>query len=624
MQTDNHYDVVIMGGGIGGNLQARHLIRTIPGIRVAMVDPRSDSKAATIHKIGESTVEIAAIFMSKDLGLVDYLIENHPPKCGLAFHWAKDPEKTDSVDDYFSIWPPRFPKVLTFQLHRGRLEADLREMNRDDGVEFILGKVRDFEVDENGPNTVEVKCTGADNRTLSADHIIDAAGRAFLTGKKFDNILREPEDHYGLDTYASWLRVTGVDRTVFRDGADPMKSATSHYYATNHWMGHGHWLWQIPISSEEGTLSVGGMFHRSVFEESQLDRKEKLLEFLKENHKGCYDLVKSGEVVDFIQYKKPTHVCKQMFGKGNWYAIGDAAYFGDAFYSFGISTVAIAVTSVTELIRARMAGEADVEEKREAFDAFNVHFGETTIHLYRDHDKHLGHASAMSWRIYLEYMWWFGVWVPMFTGRWHLDTYMAKQFVANCEKGFFKKIYDDMTQMIEEGGSAGFQDCYRADQLTSDYCPTDEHMPYLEDAEFEPQRLNIFSSVRRTYWLTARWIIKFQWNAFGLRGVLRPKTWSMVGRMLRKAAWIGLGSLRQRFQMRNTPSSTKLHEMLEEFKSYQYRPGIRDWDTSGLAKPAAAAEMEVKKAPEGLNGVAPSVVLASMPQGKSGSPTSPA
>jgi hypothetical protein len=313
-----------------------------------------------------------------------------------------------------------------------------------------------------------------------------------------------------------------------------------------------------------------------------------------------------------------------MFGKGNWYAIGDAAYFGDAFYSFGISTVAIAVTSVTELIRARMAGEADVEEKREAFDAFNVHFGETTIHLYRDHDKHLGHASAMSWRIYLEYMWWFGVWVPMFTGRWHLDTYMAKQFVANCEKGFFKKIYDDMTQMIEEGGSAGFQDCYRADQLTSDYCPTDEHMPYLEDAEFEPQRLNIFSSVRRTYWLTARWIIKFQWNAFGLRGVLRPKTWSMVGRMLRKAAWIGLGSLRQRFQMRNTPSSTKLHEMLEEFKSYQYRPGIRDWDTSGLAKPAAAAEMEVKKAPEGLNGVAPSVVLASMPQGKSGSPTSPA
>jgi flavin-dependent dehydrogenase len=593
VQQNNHYDVVIMGGGIGGNLQARHLVRTIPGIRVAMIDPRSDSKAATIHKVGESTVEIAAIFMAKDLGLVDYLIENHPPKCGLAFHWAKDPAKTDSVDDYFSIWPPRFPKVLTFQLHRGRLERDLRQMNIDDGVEFILGKVRDFDVDLSGVNTVEVKCTGADNRSLTADHIIDAASRAFLTGKKFDNIRTETEDLYGLDTFASWVRVTGVDRTIFRDGADPMKSATSHYYATNHWMGHGHWLWQIPICTKTATLSVGGMFHKSLFEEGQLDRKEKLLAFLKENHTACYDLVCSGEIVDFIQYKRPSHLCKQMFGEGNWYAIGDAAYFADAFYSFGISTIAIAVTSVTELIRAQMAGEADVEEKRQAFDAFNVHFAETTMHLYRDHDKHLGNPSAMSWRIYLEYMWWFGVWVPMFTGRWHLDTYMAKQFVANCEKGFFKKIYDDMTRMIDEGRSAGFQDCYRADQLTKDYCPTDEHIPYLEDAEFEPQRLNIYSSIRRTYWLTALWILKFEWKAFGLAGLLRPRTWGMVGRMLRKAAWIGMGSLRQRFLMRNTPSSAKFAAMMDEFEDYRFTPTIQPFsstlDPAGAGKPSASA-----------------------------------
>ena len=167
---NNHYDVVIMGGGIAGNLQARHLVRTIPGIRVAMVDPRSDKKIETIHKIGESTVEIAAIFMSKDLGLVDYLIENHPPKCGLAFHWAKDTAKTDTVDDYFSVWPPRFPKVLTFQIHRGRFERDLRKMNIDDGVTFIHGKVRDFEVHETASNTVDVKVVGGDDLDLRADH----------------------------------------------------------------------------------------------------------------------------------------------------------------------------------------------------------------------------------------------------------------------------------------------------------------------------------------------------------------------------------------------------------------------------------------------------------------------
>ena len=108
MQTNEHFDVVIMGGGYAGNVQARHLLRKIPGIKIAVIDPRSDEKVASIHKIGESTVEIGAIFLSKELGLVDYMIENHLPKCGLAFHWPRAPAKTDTIDDYYApCLPPR-------------------------------------------------------------------------------------------------------------------------------------------------------------------------------------------------------------------------------------------------------------------------------------------------------------------------------------------------------------------------------------------------------------------------------------------------------------------------------------------------------------------------------------
>ncbi len=591
--SEHHYDVVIMGGGIGGNFQARHLLRTIPGIKVAVIDPRSDDRTATIHKIGESTVEIAAIFMSQELGLVDYLLENHPPKCGLAFHWAKEAGKTDSIDDYYSIWPPRFPKVMTWQVHRGRLEADLMRMNREDGAAWFTGKVRGFEVGAGeAVNTVTVKGThGNEDATLTCDHLVDAAGRAWLTGKKFDNIRQDAGSLYGLNTGASWVRVKGVDPELFKPGADRDRVATSQYYATNHWMGHGHWLWQIPICTETKTLSIGGMFHHDVIPGEQVGRKEKLIDFIRANHAALGKIVDSAdEVVDFIYWKKPSHLCKQMFHPDRWYAIGDAAYFGDAFYSLGLSTVAIAVTSTTELIRAAMAGEPDVETKRTAYDRFNVYFGETALHLYSHHDKHTGHASAMSWRIYLEYMWWFGMWVPMFIGRWHLDVEMCDAIVGNCEKPYFRSVYEDLSRMIDEGRNAGFMDPYRADQLIGGYHPTDEHGHFLEDAEFAPGRLDLYTSISRTYWLNLVFLVKLQWRAFGVLGVLSPRTLRRMLRLFRKAVWIKMGAWRHKWRQRKLPANAKFAAQAEQFKTYAGVAELQPWEGQEPKKPDADAD----------------------------------
>jgi len=614
MQTNEHFDVVIMGGGYAGNVQARHLLRKIPGIKIAVIDPRSDEKVASIHKIGESTVEIGAIFLSKELGLVDYMIENHLPKCGLAFHWPRDPAKTDTIDDYYSIWPPRFPKVGTFQVHRGKLERDLQAMNREEGVTFLQGKVKDFELTSgDAKHEVEVKLNGEGRVTLSADHLVDAASRAFLTGKKTDNIIRDPEAMYGLDTGAVWVRVKGIDRKLFRDGGDPLKTATSHYYSTNHWFGHGHWFWMIPICDDTMSISIGAMFHHSEVDGSALDRKEKFLDFVKSNHTALYDIIASGEIEDFVYWKKPSHLCKEMFSKDNWYAIGDAAYFGDAFYSLGTSTIAFAVESVTELIRAKQAGECPIatEDKREAYNDFNVYYGQTVMHLYRDHAKHLGNASAMSWRIYLEYMWWFGVWVPVFIGKWHLDPWFVRATIRNCEKGFFKSMYDDFTRMIDEGKSAGFIDCYRADQLAFGYCPTDEHMEYMEDSMFEPQRLDIFTSLGRTYFLTALFVFKYQWNAFGVGGVLSPRTWTRSLRLLAKSVYMHLGSLQHRFRMRSRPASASHKKQMMDFENYVHRPILQPWtslpqpavdddeDTLPQASPVAG-KRPIPSAPAGL------------------------
>ena len=63
MTQDKEYDVVIMGAGFAGLCQARHLKLKIPNIKVALVDPRPEQRTDKDLKIGESTIEIAALFI---------------------------------------------------------------------------------------------------------------------------------------------------------------------------------------------------------------------------------------------------------------------------------------------------------------------------------------------------------------------------------------------------------------------------------------------------------------------------------------------------------------------------------------------------------------------------------
>ena len=84
----------------------------------------------------------------------------------------------------------------------------------------------------------------------------------------------------------------------------------------------------------------------------------------------------------------------------------------------------------------------------------------------------LGHASIMSWRIYFEYMWWFGVHIPMYIGKWHLNPKFARRFVSILQKNIdqlFPSIYGQFNTLIRQGKNLGILDCYRADQLLGNY-----------------------------------------------------------------------------------------------------------------------------------------------------------
>jgi flavin-dependent dehydrogenase len=580
--TKQDYDVVIMGAGFAGNCQARHLMLNIPNIKVALIDPRSCERTEKDMKLGESMVEVAALFLCKELGLHDYLIENHPPKSGLNFHWSKNPAVTETLDDYYHVWSNRQTAIASFHLNRAKLEQDLLKMNKEMGAVFYKGRVVDVALTpKDALKTINIK-VGSEDLELTTKHVIDASGFNFIIGRKTDNLIFGSENLLGLNNGTAWVWVKNVDRNIFHEGYDPTGASSSHYYATNHWFGQGHWLWMIPTDTESMELSVGIMHHHDVIPSERINTLDKFYEFLKANHKLLYKLVTSGENMGFHHRSRVAHTSKTMFSPDNWYVIGDAAYIFDAFYSYGTTTIAFAVESVTEIIRAKLAGDPDldVEKKRSAYNNFNLTYARTVNCLYRGHDKQLGHASVMSWRIYFEYMWWFSVHVPMFIGKWHLDQTFIRKYVkiANGNvDGIFADLCKQFNQLVDRGANIGLMDCYRADQLIKGYHTLKHFDNFLENSKYEPKHCNVFKGMKHGYFYIALWYAMFQWKGFGMRSVLAPQHLYYFVRMLALSGQAAIGELIYWYKTIGVPANSQVKNMHQEFKRYQYQPKLQPW-----------------------------------------------
>jgi len=595
------YDVVIMGAGIAGVSQARHLLLNIPNIKVALIDPRPEERTEKDLKVGESTVEVSTLFFGKELGLYDYLIENHPPKYGLNYHWAKHPEKTESIDDYYSVWSIKQPPLASVLMNRAKFERDVLKMNKQMGASFYNGRVVDVDLTPgDAPNTVKVK-VGDEYLELKAKHVVDAAGRKFIIGRKTDNLIFDSEDLYGLNNGSAWVRVKNVDRTIFHSGYDPLGATCSHYYATNHMLGHGHWVWVIPTDTQTMELSIGIAHHHQVIPAQSINTKEKFYAFLEANHNLIYRLLKSGEEIDFHYLPRVAHKSKTLFSQDNWYVTGDAAAIFDPFYSLGMVMMTFQLESITEIIRAKLAGEPDAEKKRAVYNAYNLGYIESSNHILREHSKQIGHASIMSWRIYLENMWWFGMIVPLYVGKWHLDMKFLRKFGKQSRQVVRKlmvHVYEQFNQLIEQNANIGMMYVHRGQQLPFGYYITREFDSYLQDTKYEPQRCNVFAYMKNIYFFVALWYLKFLWKGFGIPGLLSPRNLYHVFNLLKASGESALDELIFKFKTRGLPASSIMAKVTEDFKSYQYKPKLQPWAEKVAEQSLQSNGHTAPKAPE--------------------------
>src|SRR5436853_3771238 len=255
---DFDYDVVIIGGAFSGAATALMIKRKHPGARVLIIE----KNAAFDRKVGESTTEVSSCYMTRILGLANYLGHEQLAKQGLRLWFCKSADQP--FDDCVEVGPRYSARVPTFQVDRAKLDSHMLECAVQAGCDLWRpAKLNRCEL--NGPNgqTLNVTTDGTE-RTVTVRWLVDASGRATFLARKL-GFFRPNLDH---PINAVWARFTGVkdwDSYDWREKFPEYMAAcrTSRSWATNHLMGHGWWCWIIPLRG--GDVSAGIVYDSRIF-----------------------------------------------------------------------------------------------------------------------------------------------------------------------------------------------------------------------------------------------------------------------------------------------------------------------------------------------------------------------
>ena len=438
-----HYlDIAILGGGLAGNLLARQLRQTFPHLTIGMFEKRE----STSYKVGESTVEITGNYLTRRLGLGNYLTDHHIVKNGLRFFFDQENRQAPLIE-MSEIGGIDKPFHRAFQLDRSRLEADLQQMNREGGVELHLGsRVSDLQLGpDSSPHQFSVD-TNTKHWKAQSRWLIDASGRSSILARQEN--LRTPElDHTLAAVWGRFRNVANLDEVgpeTFRQRVH----GTSRHDSTTHFCYSGYWIWFIPLG--QNIVSVGIVMERPGRWHDRLRKVEGFLDFLKQHH-AAWSLLQEAELVDIGSYHHLTYGTRQYFSPNRWGLTGEAAAFTDPFYSPGSDFIALENDLLATMIRYDEEG-APIQRLHNLVNHSNayMHFRyEASMYLYRNLYSLFGSYELLKLKWQLDFPSYYHIWLSEYMQDLHLhEEFLAEkvqeqQPVLNALSNFsqlFKKV----------------------------------------------------------------------------------------------------------------------------------------------------------------------------------------
>jgi len=415
-------DIVILGGGLAGLTLSLQLRQRFPDIGVVVLERRRHPVPEATHKVGESSVEIAAHYFDSVLGLKDHLTHRQLKKYGFRFFFS---EGRRDIDEVLELGASTFLPTPSYQIDRGIFENFLGQRARDAGVEFLDGvTVRAIELaDGKGQHRVRYESAGAPVE-LEARWVVDASGRAGLLkgqlGLALDN------DH---DVNSAWFRI-GARIDVNDWSNDPRwleRCDPPHrWLSTNHLVGKGYWVWLIPLAS--GSHSVGIVADGRIHPLRRINSFGRVLDWLGEFQPRLADELESKRdlLQDFAFLRHFSYGCKKVFSGARWALTGESGVFLDPFYSPGGDFIAIANTYITELIAHDRSGQPIASYAR-IYEQFFMSFYDSTMSLYRNQYAMFGDPEVLPVKVIWDYTYYWGVLCQLFFQRRLTDLVMLSR-----------------------------------------------------------------------------------------------------------------------------------------------------------------------------------------------------
>lgn len=363
------YDVLVIGGAFSGASTALLLRRKFPDARILVVE-RTE---VFDRKVGEATVEVSALFMTRVLGLFDYLARHQLQKHGLRYWFTDGPDR--SLAEMTEVGPREIPRLPSYLIDRADLDEHLLATARAEGVEVVRpAKVADVEL--GWPESrIEIDSGAGEHRSVAARWVIDASGRHAVLARRM-GILRRTEEHPIAALWGRWRGVADLDgpEIVGGDLRAPRLTpvSPSRRLATNHFCGRGWWCWFIALPG--GETSIGVVYDKSRVELPGADARERYDRFLADRP-GIRELLARAELADgdFHAYSHLPYCAERYAGRG-WALVGDAGSFLDPFYSPGLDHAAISTYATVRLLEDDLAGRSDEATLDAALARHNARF----------------------------------------------------------------------------------------------------------------------------------------------------------------------------------------------------------------------------------------------------------
>jgi flavin-dependent dehydrogenase len=407
--TTSRYDVIIMGGGLAGLCLSLQLKQRLPDLRILVVERRPHPVPEAIHKIGESSVEIAAHYFDTVLGLKDHLDSKQLRKFGFRFFFSD--ARTD-IDRVTEVGASRYLSTPSYQIDRGIFENFLGETVRQHAIEFVDDAlIRKFELNVDGNDHTVAYFRAGQECVATGRWLIDATGRASLIKRRLQ--LEKENDH---NANAVWFRI-GSRIRVDDWSACPQWQARctppDRWLSTNHLVGPGYWAWLIPLSS--GSHSIGIVADSTIHPSSSLDSFEKVLDWLDQHQPRLAQAVREEQhhLQDFAYLRRVSYSCKQLFSGKRWALTGESGVFLDPFYSPGSDFIAISNTYITDLVAKDHDG-AGVGKLARVYERFFMSFYDSTLALYQNQYQMFGNSTVFPLKIVWDYTYYWGILCQLF------------------------------------------------------------------------------------------------------------------------------------------------------------------------------------------------------------------